>query len=116
MKKCITIFFLILGCCFSSQAQIRGTKIDNQTINIKEQDERMQSVKSCIELDKQLKILFGENYNLNDEKVITQLQKNIDDINATICIRKNSLFGIYGKEYSKYLDRISNSNENVKKQ
>ena len=67
----------------------------------------MDAIKSCGDLQNQLVRLFGEAYSLNDKKVVLQLERNINDKDASICIRKSSLFAIYGNDYANHLDRIS---------
>ena len=59
----------------------------------------MTAIKDCPELDKQLTELFGKNYSISDSRVVTQLEKNIANPKASGCIRKKSLYGIYGEEY-----------------
>jgi hypothetical protein len=40
--------------------------------------------------------------------VIAKIQKNITDEKASPCIRKNSLYVVYGEKYADHLDLISN--------
>jgi hypothetical protein len=68
----------------------------------------METIKSCPELQQQLTTLFGENFKLDDPKVIAKIQKNITDEKASTCIRKNSLYVVYGEKYSEHLDLLSN--------
>ncbi len=98
MKKILYTLLLVGGFCLSANAQVQNSR---QATNVKETsfNEKMTAVRSCEELNEQLTKLFGKNYTIADAKVMAQLQKNIADKNASRCIRKKSLYGVYGEDY-----------------
>ena len=69
---------------------------------------KKETIKSCPELQQQLVAQFGENFKFDDQKVIAKIQKNITDEKASPCIRKNSLYVVYGEKYTEHLDLLSN--------
>lgn len=68
---------------------------------------KVNEVKAYEELNLQLTKLFGANYSLQDERVQAQLQRNIRDKQASRCIRKKSLYAIYGEDYGNHLELIN---------
>ncbi len=85
----------------SSQQVVAGKEVTSiQT--------KMNAIQGCEELNIQLTELFGKNYSITNPKVLAQLQKNIADVNASRCIRKKSLYGVYGEDYVNHLDLINN--------
>ena len=104
MKKIKLIIFLLgmVSLVGTAQAQTKSAANAATVFSAK-----MDAIKSCGDLQNQLVRLFGEAYSLNDKKVVLQLERNINDKDASICIRKSSLFAIYGNDYANHLDRIS---------
>ncbi|MBK7040641.1 MAG: hypothetical protein IPH46_09260 [Bacteroidetes bacterium] len=93
--------------CLSWQSRkTKPTQERLQTVLLEVSATQKNAAKECKELDKQLTTLFGADYSLTDPKVIAQLQKNIDDKNASPAIRKYSLFVAYGSEYTQHVNRI----------
>ncbi|MBK9482343.1 MAG: hypothetical protein IPO02_10280 [Bacteroidetes bacterium] len=90
---------------FTLQAFAQKSNLGSQPIS---ERAKMENIKSCPELQQQLTTLFGENFKLDDPKVIAKIQKNITDEKASTCIRKNSLYVVYGEKYADHLDLISN--------
>lgn len=68
---------------------------------------KVDEVKACEELNLQLTKLFGAQYSLRDERVQAQLKRNIRDKQASRCIRKKSLYAIYGEDYVNHLELIN---------
>ena len=103
MKKIKLIMFFVLFFCFQGFAQKSHFNTATGVEQIK-----MEKIKGCPELQQQLVSLFGANFKLDDPKVIAKIEKNIKDDKASPCIRKNSLYAVYGEKYSDHLDLISN--------
>ncbi len=116
---------LLFGClCPNAEAQIQQTGQKPNSVSsaatsvssrVTNYDEKMKTIKSCPELNEQLSAMFGSNYTISDPKVVAQLEKNIADAKASTCIRKKSLYGIYGEEYVHYLHLINPSTQNKTK-
>lgn len=106
MKKIRLLLFLLGLVTVTVHAQTRTGK---QSQPISANQEKMNAVTSCPELQSQLTKMFGENFSIDDSKVKSQLERNIADQQASICVKKGSLFALYGKEYTKHLNEISNS-------
>lgn len=104
------IFLFIVGIVFCNESIAQQRKIIAKQTMQSNNDfiKKMNEIKGCEELNIQLTNLFGENYTIKNKKVITQLQKNIADKNASRCIRKKSLFGLYGDDYVNQLHLINN--------
>jgi type VI protein secretion system component VasK len=109
MKQIKLIVFLLGMISFYASAQTQSSKSNAAANAGTSLQAKMDAVHSCSDLQNQLVRLFGESYSLNDKKVVSQLEKNINDKAASNCIRKSSLFAIYGNDYAKHLDRISQS-------
>ena len=106
MKKTILsiIAFSVLSIVAVAQNKTNSRTTANSPTEVSATQKN--AAKECKELDKQLTTLFGADYSLTDPKVIAQLQKNIDDKNASPVIRKYSLFVAYGTEYTQHVNRI----------
>lgn len=102
---------LVGGFCLSANAQVQTSRQNVTSSNVSNvlEDKKMAEIKDCPELDKQLSELFGKAYNLSDPKVKVQLEKNVMNTSASMCIRKKSLYGIYGEEYISKLHLINNN-------
>lgn len=108
MKKILTLLVLFGGLGLSVQAQqvkktgdVGGTSLVSS--------EKINAIRSCPELHKQLVSNFGANFSLDDPQVQSLLERNINDQNASVCIRKVSLHAVYGDDYTKHLNRIEAS-------
>ena len=106
MKRIILSIIALSVLSISAIAQNKTTSRTDVNNPAQVSAEQKNAVKECKELDKQLTDLFGSNYSLSDPKVIAQLQKNIDDKNATPSIRKYSLYVAYGPQYTQHVNRI----------
>ena len=102
MKKIIhTLFFMCIATSVSfAQKSSLGSQANSERA-------KMEKIKGCPELQQQLITLFGANFKLDDPKVIAKIEKNITDEKASPCIRKNSLYAVYGEKYSEHLNLIS---------
>ena len=102
MKKIIhTLFFMCIATSVSfAQKSSLGSQANSERA-------KRENIKSCPELQQQLTALYGENFKLDDAKVISIIQKNIKDDKAAPCVRKNSLYVMYGEKYVDHLDLIS---------
>ena len=100
----------MLSISLVSSAQRTSDRSSSTSTIAASNEVKMNAIKGCNDLNTQLISLFGEKFSLNDAKVISQLKNNIEDKTASDCIRKNSLFAIYGNEYKNHLDKISSSN------
>ena len=109
MKKLLYTLLFVCGFCLTTSAQSKSMDKGITTMSDNAQVEKMNAIKSCGELDNQLKSIFGDSYSLDNKMVLAQLEKNIDDTNASTCIRKNSLYAIFGSDYANHLDRIAPS-------
>ncbi len=116
MKK-ITLFLFLCGVItFSANAQnqtpVRSSRssvsVSASDISPESLTKRSEAVHHCKDLNEQLIKLFGADYSIADSKVRTQLERNIYDKKASNCIRKNSLYAVYGEEYVKYVHLIQN--------
>ena len=107
MNKIKLIVFFMLFLCFQGFAQKSRFNTATGTEQIK-----MEKIKGCPELQQQLVTLFGANFKLDDPKVIAKIEKNITDEKASPCIRKNSLYAVYGEKYSEHLNLISTKSNN----
>jgi len=96
---------LLMLCMITSVAFAQKSNLGSQANS---EQAKKETIKSCPELQQQLTTLFGENFKLDDPKVIAKIQKNITDEKASTCIRKNSLYVVYGEKYADHLDLISN--------
>ncbi|MBK7692516.1 MAG: hypothetical protein IPK62_01495 [Bacteroidetes bacterium] len=108
MKRFALISIFIGLLCINVSAQTRASQ---QVAPAKEGTSiqaKMNAIQGCEELNIQLTELFGKNYSITNPKVLAQLQKNIADVNASRCIRKKSLYGVYGEDYVNHLDLINN--------
>ena len=119
MIRLLYTFLIICGCCLAAQGQVQNTGQTTNTTSsrVTSYDQKMATVKSCPELNEQLTKLFGKDFTISDPKVNAQLEKNIADKNASTCIRKKSLYGIYGEDYINHLHLINNTantNSNTK--
>jgi len=108
MRKVFSLLLLMMGLHVSMLAQSQqGGTTSRSTTAVNSQ--KLEYVKDCPALKKQLTDLFGENYSLEQSNVVTQLQRNIADTKADRCIRKASLKVIYGNDYVNKLHLIDNS-------
>ena len=96
---------LIVLCMITSVAFAQKSNLGSQANS---EQAKKETIKSCPELQQQLVAQFGENFKLDDQKVIAKIQKNITDEKASPCIRKNSLYVVYGEKYTEHLDLLSN--------
>ena len=111
MKRIFYTLLFISGFCFTAGAQIQNSKQTGTPTQITSHNDKMNFIKSCEELNEQLTRLFGKNYTIADARVVEQLEKNIADKKASRCIRKKSLYGIYGEDYVNHLHLINDVNE-----
>ncbi|MBK9482433.1 MAG: hypothetical protein IPO02_10740 [Bacteroidetes bacterium] len=96
-----TLFFMCIATSVSfAQKSSLGSQANSERA-------KRENIKSCPELQQQLTALYGENFKLDDAKVISIIQKNIKDDKASPCVRKNSLYVMYGEKYVDHLDLIS---------
>ncbi len=114
MKQIKLLVFLLSMISCSAMAQNRSGTANTGAQPVTVAQEKLDAIKSCGDLQNQLTGLFGKSFSLEDKKVVTQLQKNIADKNASICVRKNSLFALYGKDYAKHLSEIAESSSTTK--
>ena len=110
MKKIKLIIFLLGMVSFVGTAQAQTKSAANAATVF---SAKMDAIKSCGDLQNQLIRLCGDSYSLNNKKVVSQLEKNIDDQDASFCIRKSSLFAIYGDDYAMHLNRISQAQTSI---
>lgn len=108
MKQIKLIVFLLGMISFATTAQTRSSQPQTSSKVGTSVEAKMIQIQSCEELNIQLTELFGKDYSVSNPKVVAQLQKNIADQNASRCIRKKSLFGVYGEDYVNHLDLINN--------
>ena len=108
MKQINLIIFLIGMISFAANAQTRSSQQANPAHAGTSVQAKMIAIQGCEELNIQLTELFGKDYSVSNPKVVAQLQKNIADQNASRCIRKKSLYGVYGEDYVNHLDLINN--------
>jgi len=102
MKKIFQTFLML--CMITSVAFAQKSNLGSQANS---EQAKKETIKSCPELQQQLATQFGENFKLDDAKVISIIQKNIKDDKASPCVRKNSLYVMYGEKYVDHLDLIS---------
>jgi hypothetical protein len=107
MKKLKLILLLMGMISCSAFAQNRASQSPPNAAVASTTQVKMDAIKSCGDLQNQLVTLFGEAFSLSDSKVLDQLNRNINDQNASVCIRKSSLYAIYGDDYVKHLNRIA---------
>ncbi len=113
MKKIILAVFLLGIFIFAIMAQEQASQTKSAANVDAIFQLKMDVIKSCADLQNQLIRLCGDSYSLNNKKVVSQLEKNIDDQDASICIRKSSLFAIYGDDYAMHLNRISQAQTSI---
>lgn len=99
---------MILFMLFGTLGLVRAQQANSSTGSSSAiYQKKVNEVKSCEELNLQLSKLFGADYSLLDQRVKAQLERNIRDKQASRCIRKKSLYAIYGEDYSKHLELIN---------
>lgn len=105
MKRLLTLLVLTLGLQSNlfAQSQHSGTTSRPQSA---EMNQKLEYVKDCPALVKQLTEMFGQSYSLEQPKVLAQLQQNIANPNEDRCIRKASLKVVYGADYVNKLHLI----------
>ncbi len=98
MKKIIPFLLFITTFCFSASSQ---TSIRHKAVSTNDPTyhQKMITIQGCEDLNNQLTKLFGKDYTIANQKVMDQLEKNIVDKNASRCIRKKSLYGLYDAAY-----------------
>lgn len=108
MKQIKLIIFLLGMMSFGANAQSPVSKQHSASNDGTSVQAKMIAIQGCEELNIQLTELFGKDYTVSNPKVVAQLQKNIANQNASRCIRKKSLYGVYGEDYVNHLDLINN--------
>jgi hypothetical protein len=110
MKQLLYTLLFVSSMCFSARAQIQESRQLPTTSQDAFYAEKMSAVRSCEELNEQLTKMFGKDYTILEARVVHQLEKNIADKNASRCVRKKSLYGIYGEDYINKLHLINDTN------
>lgn len=107
MKKAFTLCLLLGSLSLQLTAQQRSTPSSSASATQTQTTEKMQAIMNCEELYLQLTGKFGKNFSLKDKKVLAQLEANVHNREASRCIRKKSLYALYGEDYTNHLDLIN---------
>ena len=107
MKKILTLGLLFGGLSLPLSAQQRHSSSGSASAPQTQTTEKMQAIMNCEELYLQLTDKFGKNFSLNDKKVLAQLEANVGNREASRCIRKKSLYALYGEDYVNHLELIN---------
>jgi hypothetical protein len=107
MKKILTLGLLVGGLSLPLTAQQRQSTAGSATSSQTQTTEKMQAIMNCEELYLQLTNKFGKNFSLSDKKVLAQLEANVHNREASRCIRKKSLYALYGEDFVNHLELIN---------